>query len=562
MKKLLSLVLALTLVLALAAPVFAADKADEVKTGLQIKIENAIPGKNYTAYQILKVDTYDADNDAYRYVAADNWAADLTTEAFLGLSAKVNGEETEKTVGDYLKVDDVAKNGDDKTDYFIWIDVANETTTQKEARAQELAQILMANIAKFGDGASQEAPAAAEGATTSTVLFKDLTAGYYLVDSSAGVLCGMDTAQKVGESVVVTIEEKNVLPTVDKDVKEGENWQDNNDANIGDVVEFRAVIMGTHGAEKYVLHDKMDAALTWITKENEADTTNTAVNVVIHDSHKDGKDWTDTPTTLVEGTDYTVQVGAEEAPNTCTFEVVFEKAFLDKYFAKADSTARDIVVTYKARLNDNAVVDTDIPNTATLAYGDNNTTEPSTTNTRTYDFGIQKDGVNTNTNEKTEKIGDAHFTLYKTETETDGVKTYSDRVAFNKQADSVTYRVDTTLTADDTNTDLVTVAGKNLRLEGLDAGTYYLMETKAPAGYNLMDEVITVTIDNTGKVTFTTGTGSTQAADSDVITIENRTGSQLPSTGGIGTTIFYVVGGILMAAAVVLLVAKKKVGAD
>ena len=85
------------------------------------------------------------------------------------------------------------------------------------------------------------------------------------------------------------------------------------------------------------------------------------------------------------------------------------------------------------------------------------------------------------------------------------------------------------------------------------------METKAPAGYNLMDKVITVTIDNTGKVTFTTGTGSTQAADSDVITIENRTGSQLPSTGGIGTTIFYVVGGVLVVGAAILLMTRKRV---
>lgn len=83
--------------------------------------------------------------------------------------------------------------------------------------------------------------------------------------------------------------------------------------------------------------------------------------------------------------------------------------------------------------------------------------------------------------------------------------------------------------------------------EGLANGTYTIIEKTVPAGYNPLTNDPTVTIND---------------ADAALTEVENKTGSELPSTGGMGTTIFYVVGGLMMAAAVVILVAKKKVSAE
>lgn len=535
MKKFLSLVLVLTLVLALAAPVFAYDTAktpSDQKTDLTVKVDGAKAGTAYTLYRILDVATYDQSAGAYRYVLASDVKDGLTVEQFLELSAAVDGET--KKVGDFLKVDDTLR-GDDTTKYIVWTNGVGNADD-----AQKLSQILMANKAKFTEAGATQTAAADNAEITWTV-----TAGYYLLDSSMGVLCGMDTAQKEGDNLVVTISEKNEGPSIEKKVKEGETFIDgkpitedveegHSHANVGDKVEFETTINVKKGAEKYVLHDKMTEGLTFNN------------DIVV----KDGE------TALALGTDYTV---ANNTADGCTFEITFTETYLDTNFGQTHSVGKALVVTYSATLNNNAVINGEgNKNTTHLSYGEKldgtqNDTPDDTTITYSFDFTLDKQGYNVSNETHDMNLADAHFTLYKDAACTTAVQ-------FTK-VDDKHYKVNTQ--AADTNvTDIVTVADGDILIDGLDHGTYYLKETQAPAGYNLMDEVITVNIDDKGVTTVDVDGNKDTVLTNDTLKVENRTGSELPSTGGIGTTIFYIVGAVLMAGAAILLITKKRMSAE
>ncbi|MBD9116887.1 MAG: LPXTG cell wall anchor domain-containing protein, partial [Clostridiales bacterium] len=111
------------------------------------------------------------------------------------------------------------------------------------------------------------------------------------------------------------------------------------------------------------------------------------------------------------------------------------------------------------------------------------------------------------------------------------------------------YRVD----PEGTVTEITTPEDGKFVIEGLDAGTYYLKETEAPAGYNKLGTIVKVTIDHEGKITVDKSETAT-----DLVKVNNNSGTELPSTGGTGTTIFYVLGSILVIGAGVLLVTKKR----
>ena len=157
-------------------------------------------------------------------------------------------------------------------------------------------------------------------------------------------------------------------------------------------------------------------------------------------------------------------------------------------------------------------------------------------------------------------LSGAKFTLSKN---TDGSKP----IALVSEGNNV-YRVAKTGETG-TVTEITTDANGKFTIQGLDADTYYLTETAAPAGYNKLAAPIKVMIDNNGNVTYATKTtangeyGNAVAADASLgIKVLNQSGTELPSTGGMGTTIFYVLGSILVVAAVVLLVTKKRMSAS
>ena len=362
-------------------------------------------------------------------------------------------------------------------------------------------------------------------ADSSTVKFADLDLGYYLVQSDLGALCSLDTTMSD-----VTIKEKNSESTVDKTVKEDSDktFGKTNDADIGQTVEFKTVINVVDGLpKKYVLHDKMSDGLTF----------DKNVEVKIGDR------------TLTAGTDYTL-VTKPDLDDDCTFEIHFTDTTVDGVQSSVLKPNDVVTVTYSATVNENAVVGgTGNPNETRLVYGEQNKTTSSQTRTYVWEFGVFKYTMKNDT--KTPLAG-AKFMLYK---KAEG-KTLYVQVAGNKVTGWTDKKDDGSI--------FETPASGKFEIIGLDDDIYYLEETEAPAGYNKLaadvEVVINGYVDSEGNGTATVKYNNSTATDG-IVEIENRTGTELPSTGGIGTTVFYVIGGLLMAVAVVLLVTKKKMSA-
>ena len=476
-KKLASILLALVMALALTATAFAAGE-----TG-SITINDAVVGQTYTIYQILDLESYNTSANAYAYKATTAW------NTFI--------------------------NRDDIKGTYVEVDAQGYVTWKGDADAAAFAKLAQ-KYAKDNSITNQGSVTA----TSTTVSFTGLDLGYYLVDTTLGTLCSLDTTNPN-----VTMEEKNEVPTNVKTVEEDStgNYGQKNDADIGQTVNFKSTITAQAGAENYVFHDTMSAGLTY-----------TGVTGITLNG------------TTVDASNYTVVT--EGLTDGCTFEVRFTQAFCDTLKANDQ-----IVISYTATLNENAVIaGKGNPNTSTLSYGDkgdashtpSGTTPPSETVTYTWDLDILKYGNGNETN----VLKDAKFVLLNKD------KTKVATVVNGK----ITGWVDVPAAVDGSipwpaNTVLTTGENGKIEIDGLDADTYYLRETQAPAGYNKLadDQAVTITGATKGEneeLTYTT-----------IITkINNQSGAELPSTGGIGTTIFYVLGGVLVVGAAVLLVTKKR----
>ena len=496
-KKLAGILLALAMVLGLAATALATQEG--TLTGGSITINDAVPGQVYKAYQILYLESYNADANAYAYKANSAWEPWLKTQtAYLSFDAQ---------------------------GYVTWV---------KDADAAAFAKLAQAQAASMTADATATAPAAAEGATYSTVKFENLKLGYYLVDTTLGTLCSLDTTNPN-----VVMEEKNEVPTnvktVQEDSKTGDDaWGATNDADIGQTVNFKSTITAQPGAENYVFHDKMSAGLT-------LDKASIKVNnVAVTDAQ--GND--------VSGDNYTVSYPSGEGTDGCTFEIAFAQRYLDTI-----TQATTITITYSATLNENAKVGLEgNPNESKLSYGvadsttgePSGTTPPSKTTTYTWDMDVLKYA----NGDESKVLKDAKFVLLnsakdKVATIGNGKVTGWAAVPTVAEGATITWPANTVLTTGEN--------GK-IEIDGLDADTYYLREVEAPAGYNKLaeDQVVTIT-----GATVVEGTLSYTTV---VAKINNQSGTELPSTGGIGTTIFYIVGGVLVVGAVVLLVTKKRMG--
>lgn len=336
-----------------------------------------------------------------------------------------------------------------------------------------------------------------------------LALGYYFVTSSSGALCNLTTTDPTAN-----IYDKNDVPF--------EKVDDAADVEVGQTV-------------NYTITGKVP------------DTTGfTSYTYKIQDTMTDGLTFNKDVSVSVGGAALTENYSVDYTGNGFTLNI--------DVMELQDQVAKEIKITYSAVVNSNAIAQTE-KNSATLTYSNDPTDEESGTTTPPDEETVYSAQILINKiNESNEKLANARFVLYKEVTE--GEATAKHYYFYNATDGKVQWiplsddELEAALTAK-TITEVVTDDSGAASFGGLANGTYHLLETAAPDGYNPLTEAVSVTISNSDAQTVNLSV----TAD-----VENKTGSVLPETGGMGTTLFYGFGCILVLAAVVLLVTRKRIG--
>ena len=358
--------------------------------------------------------------------------------------------------------------------------------------------------------------------------FNDLAAGYYLVYVTGGkeIQSSLVTVDAPTNTVNLKTEAPSITKTADKAT-----------AEIGQVVKYTVTgyIPDTTGYDSYVykIHDELTKGLDFVNDANGTACEGNSVKVSVA---------------------YTDATDASTAPTTATIDTNNSKKMsLDLSTWVRDNQTnkgKEFKVTYYAKVNKDAVVTNN--NKASLEYGNNpndtTTTTPSEAKTNTYPLDIKK------INKKTRGLlAGAKFSLYRTEQDA------KDKInAITVSGSNGSYVVDpTSTTTEFESVEEITGAGYNLRVNGLAEGTYYLVETKAPEGFNKLTDPIKVTITKAGDAEWTVKKNDTLEKDK-IIDVENSTGSLLPSTGGRGAIAFAVIAALLVFGVAVSFIRDKR----
>lgn len=394
--------------------------------------------------------------------------------------------------------------------YFTRIDSTTGVVVVKEGLTSEniaaLAKAAKAWLGSHDIAADGEQTAAGNN----SIQFTGKELGYYLLSSSEWGTNNADAIFSLSSSNPnVTVKEKNGKPTIDKKIIENNNPVDSNTAGIDDYVQFQITVNVIDGQpSNYVIHDKMSAGLTFV------NTTEHPVKVLLNNAE-------------LNASQYDIVTDITKNHTDCTFEIKIHDNVL--------SANDKVTVTYYGQVNSSAVINGDNTNEANLTYGTNGDSTWGKTTTKVFGFKVFKHaGTDTE-----HLLPGAEFRLYKTVNGETYYAKFDANGLLTGWTTGATY-AGVTMTSNDKT---------ELLLNGLDAGTYYLEETKAPDGYNKLTTPVTVTISKEGVVS---------PAENGTVYVSNNAGATLPSTGGMGTTLFYVIGGGLMVAAVVLLVTKKR----
>ena len=367
-----------------------------------------------------------------------------------------------------------------------------------------------------------------------TIVISGVDYGYYLV-AGKGKAEGTDV---IAHSSLITVDKaanpinlKADAPTIEKFVKNTENtgdtWQKWTDLNIGDTADFKFVsaVPNMTGYDQstyeFIVHDVISNGLTLAD-----DFATNGVTIKIGD---------------YSFTDFTVDV--IDANN---FKITFDKTAFGR------RTTGDVIeILYSATVNANAVIGAPgNPNEVKLEYSNNpySTSTGKTPESKVvvYTFGFDIFKYTGTLGASPEALANAKFELKKND------------VAINliDNGDG-SYTVAKTAGAG-TTTEIVTPASGTVVIKGLDRGVYSLKETAAPAGYHKLDaEVPVEVIHTTADGNWSIKVANVAIADK-TVNVLNNTGNKLPDTGGIGTTIFYVVSAILTAGLVAFFVIRRR----
>lgn len=307
-KKFASILLALVMAIAMAVPSLAAGEGTNQTQDGKITVTGAHVGHTYTIYKMFDLESYSNVTGTETEGLGTDWSGNFSykvVEEWKGFFATNANGAKYVTVDEKGYVVSIAENVDAAAFAKDALDWAKTPANGVSAAAES-------KTASVEEGSE---------AKTTTVVFDNLALGYYLVDSTAGALCGLNTTARE-----VNIAEKNTdVPTVEKKVEDSTKTQ--NDAGIGDTVNFQIIIHAKPGAENYVLHDAMSAGLTFNS-----------------DSVKVYKAAVAEGNMITAADNYTVATTAlhdkDESEPKCTFEVSFTKAFLDSI-----TEDTDIIVT-------------------------------------------------------------------------------------------------------------------------------------------------------------------------------------------------------------------------
>ena len=531
LSKVLALILALSLVLGMSAAVWAAG------TG-SVTVENATVGEVYKIYKVFDL-TYSGSGEAstgteggdspYNGVAYTYTKSGSADEFYTALTAAGSPFELTATSSDgvYRVALKTGKTGADIAAFL-------------KANESKLNAITASDKSGIDD---------ADTATATTVKWGGLDFGYYYITSSLGSTVTIDSTLKD-----VKVKDKNSVPSQDKKQAVGTaapasaaGYTDaDQNAQIGDTIWYQIEVTDGKGTDTAItISDTLSNGLT-----NKKD-----VKVYLLKSGES----TETEVTAASGT---WNFDGEQSDSG--FKIVFAAAYVDS-LAEGDK----LFLRYSAAVNGNAAADSDAKeetNTSKIEYS--NQSAEDTVKIITFKFQLDK--VQNETYSYADLKG-ARFELYR------GTKSDANKVWFTKGADDSGVPVlivagtgatapvsgafcDIRLTDHGEDTDPNCLNSSKVIFKGLDKAQYILHETEQPKGYNLADSDTAVAGTQLVAIdgTIVDTAEKIGADDTAVISVINNSGTELPSTGGIGTTIFYVAGAVLVIVAGILLVSGKK----
>jgi fimbrial isopeptide formation D2 family protein/LPXTG-motif cell wall-anchored protein len=520
MKKIMAVLLAAIMTMAMAVTALAADVGTKTtgtnKLTVNVKSGEGVPAQTLkdqtiNLYKLFDVtESKSGETTNYAYTVNDTYKA--------ALASVLSITETSKDEEFAAKVTGLGANNSVKVQQF-----ANDFT----AYALKNSLAATKTSGKITDSKTDYE-------------FTDLAAGYYLVYVTGGkeIQSSLVTVDSPTSTVNLKTEAPSITKTADKET-----------VSIGQVVKYTVTgsIPDTTGYDQYVykIYDTLTTGLDFV-KNADGDALDkvTEANVTIA--------FKDTDVTAA-GTTPTIATLSGDGNRTMALDL---SAWVK---ANQANKGKTFEVTYYAKVNANAAVKES--NKAHLEYGNDPSNKTETTpvevKTPTYPLDILKKKTGTD-----EKLAGAKFKLYLNKTDADAnndtnvikVSPVTPEVAGNYVVDP------TSTTTEFESVKDITGAGYNLRVNGLAEGTYYLVETQAPAGYNKLTAPIEIEITKSADTevnNWTISKDGTVETDK-IIDIENSTGSLLPSTGGMGTIIFAVIAAILVLGVAVSFIRDKR----